>query len=62
VTIDEARGHIGDGVVYSTGYAPPEDGVITSVSKSPVFVLYRESLHSKGTRPEDLTLMAGGGS
>lgn len=60
MTLDEARDHIGHGVVYTTGYAPPEDGVITDVSASMVFVHYKGDLHAKGTRPEDLTLLAGG--
>jgi hypothetical protein len=58
VTLDEARAHVGDRVVYSTGYSPPEDGVITGVSASLVFVRYTGSLHSRGTDPDDLTLAA----
>ena len=61
MTLDEARSHIGDGVVYSSGYAPPEDGVITGVSASLVFVRYEGSLHAQGTDPDDLTLLAGTG-
>jgi hypothetical protein len=59
MTIDEAREHTGDGVVYSNGYAPPEAGVIASVSASLVFVRYTGALHAKGTDPADLTLLAG---
>lgn len=58
MTLDEARNHIGDGVVYSTGFSPPEDGVITGVSASMVFVQYAGDLHAKGTDPADLTLLA----
>lgn len=58
MTIDEARSHIGDGVVYATGFSPPEDGVITGVSASMVFVRYKDDLHAKGTDPADLTLLA----
>jgi hypothetical protein len=58
MTLDEARDHIGDGVVYITGHAPPEDGVITGVSASLAFVRYRDGLHAKGTNPADLTLLA----
>lgn len=58
MTIDEAREHIDDGVVYSNGYAPPENGVITSVSASLVFVRYTGTPHAKGTDPADLTLLA----
>lgn len=60
MTLTEARAHVGDGVVYSSGYAPPEDGVITGVSASLVFVRYKGSLHAQGTDPADLTLLAGG--
>lgn len=58
MTLDEARAHVGHGVVYADGYAPPEDGVITGVSASLVFVRYKGDLHAKGTRPENLTLLA----
>ena len=58
MTLEEARSHIGDGVVYSSGFSPPEDGVITGVSASMVFVMYSGDLHSKGTDPADLTLLA----
>lgn len=57
MTLDEARHHIGDDVVYTTGYAPPEEGVITSVSTSLVFVRYKGDPHAKGTNPADLTLL-----
>lgn len=58
MTLDEARACIGRSVVYTSGYGPPEEGVITSVSKTFVFVQYAGQLHSKGTAPENLTLMA----
>jgi hypothetical protein len=58
MTLDEVRDHIGHGVVYTVGHAPPEDGVITGVSASLAFVRYAGSLHSKGTDPADLTLLA----
>lgn len=58
MTLDEARAHIGDGVVYATGFSPPEDGVITGVSASLVFVRYSGQAHAKGTDPADLTLLA----
>jgi len=57
VTINEAREHIGDRVVYSSGYKPPEHGVIKGVSASSVFVLYDGHLHAQGTDPADLTLL-----
>jgi hypothetical protein len=59
VTIDEAREHIGDRVVYASGYNPPENGVITGVSRTSVFVRFDGALHAKGTDPADLTLLAG---
>jgi hypothetical protein len=62
MTIDEAREHIGEGVVYLACTDRAEDGVITSVSDRYVFVRYvfvRYDLGtSKATRPEDLTLLA----
>ena len=59
MTLDEARSHIGDGVVYSSPPDPAEDGVITGVSATTVFVRYRGDPHAKGTNPADLTLLAG---
>ena len=59
MSIDEARAHIGHGVVYRNGFDEPEDGTITGVSATSVFVRYRGDMHAKGTRPEDLTLLAG---
>jgi hypothetical protein len=58
VTLDEAREHIGHGVVYASGYNPPENGVITGVSRTSVFVRFEGSLHAQGTDPADLTLAA----
>jgi hypothetical protein len=55
VTLDEAREHIGNGVVYDPGYGLKEDGVITSVKDPYVFVRYRGDQHSKATIPADLT-------
>lgn len=59
MTTDEARRHIGDGVVYQPAHGPAEDGVITSVSDTRAFVLYRGNLAAKATDPADLTLLAG---
>lgn len=58
MTLDEAREHIGHGVVYTAPHGAREDDVITGVSASLVFVQYKGDLHAKGTRPEDLTLLA----
>ena len=39
MTLDEARAHIGAGVVYHSGHGRPEDGEIVRVSDLYVFVL-----------------------
>jgi hypothetical protein len=61
MTLDEARAHIGDGVVYraldETGWKR-EDGVITSVNDRYVFARYGSDQHSKATDPAALTLLA----
>ena len=61
VTIDEARGHIGDRVAYRPARSalPAEDGVISSVSDRFVFVRYGSSVTSAATDPADLTLLTG---
>jgi len=58
MTIEEAEAHIGDGVVYAPAYGEREDGVITSVTRTHVFVMYAGDLHSKATSPGDLFLLA----
>lgn len=64
MTLNEAREHIGDGVVYQPDYpgAKAEDGVITGAGTLGeggfVFVRYAGDLTSKATRPEDLILLA----
>ena len=64
MTLDQARDHIGHGVVYQ----PPrlagipgdaEGGVITSVGDLYVFVRYGSDTHPRATAPEALTLLAG---
>ena len=63
VTLDEARANIGAGVVYRRPYCPAEDGVITGVSSTSVFVRYCDQhpgADGKATAPEDLTLLRGG--
>jgi hypothetical protein len=58
VTLDEARQHIGRGVVYQAcSHCPREDGVITSVNDAYVFVRYAGDQQSKATNPADLTLL-----
>jgi hypothetical protein len=64
VTLDQARDHVGHGVVYRAphvGYGDPgpEQGEITSVGQQYVFVRYAGDQHSKATVPEALTLLAG---
>jgi hypothetical protein len=59
MTLDEAREHIGNKVVYRAAHvpvdAPGEEGVITSVNSSMVFVRYGSDAHSKATCPIDLS-------
>jgi hypothetical protein len=60
MTLDEAREHVGAGVVYTPFFGPKEDGVITGVSRTSVFVRYaRQHPGSNGqaTAPEDLELL-----
>ena len=57
MTLDEARSHIGDGVVYTPAHGGREDGVITGVSSRVVFVRYAGDPAAKGTNPADLTLL-----
>jgi hypothetical protein len=58
MTLDEARNHIDDGVVYKPAGGKPETGVITAVSSVYVFVQYAGERGTKATYPEDLTLLA----
>ena len=59
MTIEEARAHIGDGVVYTPAHGEPEDGVITSVNDRFVFVRYGSRQTSAATEPDALFLLAG---
>lgn len=60
MTLDEARDHIGAGVIYEPyPGAPKEDGAITSVNDTFVFVRYVGDRASKATAPELLTLLRG---
>jgi hypothetical protein len=56
MTLAQARAHIGAGVVYRPGHGPVEDGVITGVGPTLVFVRYAGDIGSKGTQPEHLDL------
>ena len=60
ITLEQARDHIGAGVVYRPGHGPAEDGVITGTSRTYVFVRYAGDTGAKATAPEDLELLAGG--
>lgn len=61
MTVDEARQHIGDDVVYEREHCERETGVITSVSEAGVvFVRYQRqhpSADGQGTWPSDLRLV-----
>lgn len=58
MTLDEARAHLGNAVVYNTPGYPPEQGVITSVNAHFVFVRYGADMHSKATSASFLTPLA----
>jgi hypothetical protein len=60
VTLDEARDHIGEHVVYSAVPGDAEEGVIDSVGRLYVYVRYMRSPSPVATFPENLTLMRGG--
>lgn len=57
MTLDEAREHVGHGVVYRSGTEQAEDGVITGVGAL-VFVKYAGDVTAKATYPGDLVLLA----
>ena len=66
MTIDEARSHIGHGVIYRPREhrpwaGPPEQGVITDVGRVWVFVRYEVTEASQATSPADLELLRTGG-
>jgi hypothetical protein len=58
--LDEARNHIGDGVVYRPAHGDAEEGTITSVNDRFVFVRYGSRRTSAATEPGALTLLAAG--
>jgi hypothetical protein len=60
MTLNEARAHAGERVLYSTYPGEADDGVIDSVNDTHVLVRYGRDLTAKATRPECLTLMQGG--
>ena len=58
MTLDEARDHIGAGVVYLDGAGQRHDGEIVRVNEHYVFVLYGGDRTPKATPPGCLTLLA----
>lgn len=63
MTLDEARDHIGEKVVYrSEGGDRKEEGVIAAVSSVYAFVQYGEQRGVMATHPEDLTLPGDSGA
>ena len=58
MTLEEARDHVGHGVLYLPAGGPVEDGVIAGVTAAAVFVRFSGGQHAKSCRPEDLTLTA----
>lgn len=59
MTLEEARAHIGGGVVY---LPTREDGVITSVNDRYVFVKFNAlAMHGTACGPGDLQLISDGG-
>lgn len=57
MTLDEARAHIGNKVVYRHA-GVPEEGVVTSVNDHYVFVRYGGNVGSQATRADDLEPIA----
>jgi hypothetical protein len=60
MTLDEARAHVGETVLYSSVPGECEVGVIVTVGRTYVHVCYGRDRNAKATRPELLTLMRGG--
>lgn len=57
VTLAEARERVGDAVIYGghcEGLPVPEQGYITSVNDSYVFVRFGGAAHGVACRPDDL--------
>jgi len=59
MTLEEAREHIGAGVIYQPHpEVRPEDGEIVSVNEHYVFVRYTGDRGAKATDPRNLQLLA----
>jgi hypothetical protein len=57
MTIDEARAHIGEPVVFKRGTSGPEEGTIVAVGRVWVFVQYPGDDAPVADRPGDLHLL-----
>lgn len=60
MTLDEARDHVGETVLYSSVPGECKVGAIVTVGTKYVHVCYGRDQNAKATRPELLTLMRGG--
>lgn len=60
MTIEEARAHVGEKVLYSSVPGECEVGEIIAAGRKYVHVLYFGQPNAKATPPECLTLMRGG--
>lgn len=60
MTLDEARAHVGEKVLYSSVPGECEAGEIIMAGRKYVHVLYTGQANTKATPPECLTLMRGG--
>jgi hypothetical protein len=60
MTLDEAREHIGETVIYSSVPGEADAGEIIAAGAKYVHVLYTGQPNTKATPPELLTLMRGG--
>jgi hypothetical protein len=57
MTIDEARDHIGEHVIYSAVPGQAEEGAVVRVGRKYVYVQYLSSPDPVATCPENLVLM-----
>lgn len=56
MTLEQARAHVGELVLYKAGTEDEEDGVITSMNDRFAFVWFAGTCAAKATDPADLTL------
>lgn len=57
MTLTEARENIGRKVVYTAPHGAKEDGIITTVGFTYVFVRYGNNQHGSATDPKRLALL-----